>query len=123
MTPAALAKLPMVRYSRLVPILLDSVHDYGSNVTLFIQDSKGATCRKKTQGACRLSAVSLPPLPLPYAALAHLCWSCSASVALGSPISPYWSHSGPAAAGPPAGPGAAPGGGAAGPQPPQARRA
>src|ERR1700693_5823293 len=36
LTPAALAKAPMVRFSKIFCIFLDSVHDYGSKVTPFI---------------------------------------------------------------------------------------
>src|SRR3990167_6573851 len=56
LTPAALAKTPMVRLSTVFSIALDSVHDYGSNLKPSISYSKGdryAGTAKRTRPSCR----------------------------------------------------------------------
>ncbi|MBL5980522.1 hypothetical protein JAO85_24990 [Comamonas sp. NyZ500] len=53
LTPAALAKTPMVRFSKLFSIPLDSVHEYGSKVTLSNSNSKG----QAEEGSGRLIGV------------------------------------------------------------------
>src|SRR3546814_9822274 len=41
LTPAALAKAPMVRFSKMACIPVDSVHKYGGKVTPSAPDTKG----------------------------------------------------------------------------------
>ncbi|HBP5328953.1 hypothetical protein I5F59_12815 [Pseudomonas aeruginosa] len=53
LTPAALAKTPMVRFSKLFSIPLDSVHEYGGKVTLSNSNSKG----QAEEGSGRLIGV------------------------------------------------------------------